>query len=206
MFYDVLCRLEWLNLFEIQGASDQGPVNMAQGDHPGGWRLTTHVGSKWPRLLTYTLMVSHMWLHGQHVWICNILRWLSGWKVTRTSYTSPGDVRNSWSSWCLTVLVSQHIGPSRPCSWRCPRASAWGGNWGRDGHREKASRVIRGTCHLLRIFFFLRGWMVCQWSPSWFWEVCFLPGFECTSSCDGIQLQNHFGSKSDTHMSSSIII
>lgn len=81
----------------------------------------------------------HVQNDAQQVWICNILEWLAGWKVTRTSYTSPGDVCNS-SSWYLMVLISQHIGLSRPCSWRCQRASAWGGNWGRDGHREKAPK------------------------------------------------------------------
>lgn len=122
----------------------------------------------------------HVQNDGRQVRICNILQWLAGWKVTRTSYSSPGDVRNS-SSWYLMAPISQHIGLSRPCSWRCQRASAWGGNWGRDGHREKATKTCHGGTLL-----FLRSWMWCdRWSRSWFWEVCFLPGCECTfSSCD----------------------
>lgn len=150
--------LERLNSFEIQGASDQGPVNMAQGEHTGGWRVRKRWIRDDSRLLICQLDPSgqyfwpihidgfshvvacwHVQNDAQQVWICNLLQWLAGWKVTRTSYTSPGDVCNS-SSWYLMVLTSQHIGLSRPCCLRCQRASAWGGNWGRDGHREKATK------------------------------------------------------------------
>ena len=116
--------LERLNSFEIQGASDQGPVNMAQGEHTGGWRVRKPWIRDDLRLLKCQLDPSSQYFWPTHWWFltCRCMLTCAEWRTASVNLQSSGMTDRLESDtdqlyfpwWCLQLILMVPHGPYQP--------------------------------------------------------------------------------------------